>query len=172
MLSTAHHQSLAAPQRPAAVEPRQRAQRRERVDERSGEDAQRHLVLAVTQERAQDARGDLCARELEALDRFLLGDEVRLILPAGAVPSPGARFLTVAREVPLGGEAVVLRPTGVVEILEFEGALVRARVVQVLDLMEAGQRVVPLPSAGPSAEAPKASADDVVDAEIVEDDKK
>lgn len=83
--------------------------------------------------------------------RFLLGDEVRVVLPAAAVPSPGARFLTVSRERGLADGTVILRPTGVIEVLEFEGAFVRGRVVQLLDLMEAGQPLVPLPSASPAA---------------------
>lgn len=91
--------------------------------------------------------------------RFLLGDEVRLVLPAGTIPEPGTRLLTVAQDTPLPGGGAVLRPTGVVEILEFEGDLVRGRVVQLLDLMEAGQSLVPLPSAGPTAHsAPGGSA--------------
>lgn len=81
-----------------------------------------------------------------------LGDEVRLVLAPGAVPAPGARLMVGA----LGervGDGQVVRPTGIVEIAEFEGAIARANVIVVLDELRDGQRLYALPSA-PSDPAP------------------
>lgn len=81
-----------------------------------------------------------------------LGDEVRLVFAPGAVPTPGARIVVAA----LGdrvGDGQVVRPTGIVEVAEFEGAIARAKVIVVLDDLREGQRLYPLPPE-PSEPAP------------------
>lgn len=83
---------------------------------------------------------------------LVLGDEVRLVLAPGAVPTPGAKLVVAA----LGdrvGDGQVVRPTGIVEIEEFEGAVARARVIVVLDHLREGQGLYALPPA-PSEPAP------------------
>jgi len=81
-----------------------------------------------------------------------LGDEVRLVLGPGAVPTPGARLLVAGLGDRVAGGQVV-RPTGIVEITEFEGAIARARVIVVLDALRDGQGLYALPPA-PSEMAP------------------
>ena len=81
-----------------------------------------------------------------------LGDEVRLVLGPGAVPAPGARLLVASLGDRVGAGQVV-RPTGIVEIAEFEGAVARARVIVVLDELREGQGLYALPPA-PSEPAP------------------
>ncbi len=83
-----------------------------------------------------------------------LGDDVRLVLGLGATPAPGARLLVAALGDRVGGGQVV-RPTGIVEIVEFEGAVARARVIVVLDDLRDGQGLYALPPA-PSEPAPSA----------------
>ena len=101
------------------------------------------------------------SRASQPRQRLLLGDEVRLELPEGAAPEPGARFLAVRRESGresgrasgLARDAQIVRPTGVVELREFEGGLVRGLVVQVIDDLEEAQELIPIPVAGPEAGA-------------------
>jgi hypothetical protein len=85
----------------------------------------------------------------------MLGDPVRLTLPAGVAPEVGGRFLVFALGPELGGGQVV-RPTGVVQVTEYEGAEVHGRVIAALGLIETGQRVAGLPE--PPAAAAGTSA--------------
>ena len=81
-----------------------------------------------------------------------LGDPVQLTLPAGATPTVGERFLTFARGEQVHGGQVV-RPTGIVEVTEFEGSLVLGRVIVLLDELREAQGVMALPPAPPAAGA-------------------
>ena len=81
-----------------------------------------------------------------------LGDEVRLVLGADVVPTPGARLVVAAMGERVNGGRLV-RPTGIVEIAEFEGSLARGHVVAVLGELREGQRLLPLPQVPADAEA-------------------
>jgi LysM repeat protein len=88
----------------------------------------------------------------EVGERWLsLGDPVRLTLPAGGAPTVGERFLTFTRGAVVHGGQIV-KPTGIVEVTEFEGTTVHGRVIVVLDAMRDAQGLLALPAA-PAAPA-------------------
>lgn len=79
-------------------------------------------------------------------DRWLqLGDAVRLSMPAGTDPQVGQKLIAFALAERVHGGQVV-RPTGIVEVTEFEGATVHGRVIVMLDAMHDGNGVLPLPA--------------------------
>jgi hypothetical protein len=83
---------------------------------------------------------------------IMLGDPVRLTLPTGVAPEVGSRFLVFALGPEVAGGQVV-RPTGIVQVTEYEGTDVRGRVVAVLGMIEGGQRVAGLPELPAASEA-------------------
>lgn len=81
---------------------------------------------------------------------IMLGDPVRLTLPRGVTPEVGGRFLVFALG-PQVGDGQIVRPTGIVQVTEYEGAEVHGRVIVALGMIETGQRLASLPAAPTAA---------------------
>lgn len=79
-------------------------------------------------------------------DRWLqLGDAVRLTMPDGVDPEIGQKLIAFALGDRVHGGQIV-RPTGIVEVIEFEGATVKGRVIVMLEPMHDGNGLLPLPA--------------------------
>ena len=123
-----------------------------RVLERAGEyTSAPYAVLAPTLTNAGTVgrRAGSAGGSFRDTERFVLVDEAEVTLPVGVKAVVGARLVSVELGSLLKSGALVLVPTGVLEVISAEaGRPVVARVVRQSGRIEEGQQLVPLEGSG------------------------